>query len=330
MVRAMGQNGSVYLFLTALLLVFSQAPFAADPPHKCDDCAEWNRPREPFKVYGNTYYVGTAGLSALLVTGDAGHILLDAGLSQSAPLIVDNVRKLGFRPEDIKVILVSHGHFDHAGGVHSLQRFTGARVAASASTAQALQRGENTPDDPQFGFGKAFNGFPAVKDVWVRGDRQVVTVGKLSVVAHMIPGHTPGSTAYTWRSCSPSRPKAAPAQSRRSSAESTRAEADENNRCLDMVYADSLTSPSAPGFKYGKRLESFRRSIEKVAALPCDIVLSPHPQFTRVDEKLKQRAAMQGAGADPFIDRNGCRAYAADGMKRLEARILEESKESKP
>ena len=82
-------------------------------------------------------------------------------LSQSAPLIDANIRKLGFKTEDVKLILVSHGHFDHAGGVHALQRFTGAAVWASRSTAQALNRGENTPDDPQFAFGKAFNGFPS-------------------------------------------------------------------------------------------------------------------------------------------------------------------------
>ena len=127
----------------------------------------WNKPREPFRVFGNTYYVGTDGLSALLVTGDGGHILFDGGLSQSAPLIDANIRTLGFKTSDIKLIVVSHGHFDHAGGVHALQRFTGAKVAASKSTAEALQRGENTPDDPQYGFGKQFNGFPAVKRVQV-------------------------------------------------------------------------------------------------------------------------------------------------------------------
>ena len=258
-------------------------------------------PREPFKVYGNTYYVGTAGLTALLVTGEGGHVLLDGGLSQSAPLIVDNIVKLGFKPEDIKLVLVSHGHFDHAGGVHALQRHTGATVAASESTTQALQRGENTPDDPQFGFGKEFNGFPPVKDVKVVRDREVLTVGKTAMTVHLIPGHTPGSTAYTWQSC-------------------------ESGRCLNIVYADSLTSPSAPGFKYGRRLVEFRDSIEKVAALPCDIVLSPHPSFTQVDQKLKKRAALNGKGPDPFIDPNGCRAYAADGLKRLEARIAEEAK----
>ena len=152
--------------LAALLLFsFVQPQFIPDPPHQCDDCATWNKPRDPFRVFGNTYYVGSDGLSALLITGDAGHILLDGGLSQTAPLIHANIRTLGFKTEDIKLIAVSHGHFDHGGGVASLQRFTGATVAASPATAAALRRGENTPDDPQFGFGRAFNGFPVVKTV---------------------------------------------------------------------------------------------------------------------------------------------------------------------
>ncbi len=290
------------LALLLALIVHVQSTFVADPPHQCDDCAAWNKAREPFRVYGNTYYVGTDGLSALLVTGDAGHVLLDAGLSQSAPLIAANIRKLGFQTEDVKLILISHGHFDHAGGVHALQRHTGATVAASESTAEALKRGENTADDPQFGFGRSFNGFPAVNDVKVFRDRELLTLGSIAIKAHLIPGHSPGSTAYTWQSCAAG-----------------------GGHCLNMVYADSLTSPSAPGFKYGKRLIEFRDSIRKVAALPCDIVLSPHPSFTQVDQKLQRRAERNGNGPDPFIDPNGCKAYAADGLKRLEARIAQEA-----
>lgn len=288
--------------LLALVLSVLQAPsLVPDPPHQCGDCPEWNKPREPFQIYGNSYYVGTDGLSAVLVTSPDGHVLLDAGLSQSAPLIDANIRTLGFRTQDIKLILVSHGHFDHGGGVAALQRFTGATVAASASTAEALRRGENTPDDPQFGFGRQFNGFPPVRDVQAAADQQVLRVGNLAITIHLIPGHAPGSAAYTWQSCM-------------------------EGRCLNMVYADSITSGSAPGFTYGPRLETFRRSIEKLAALPCDIIVSPHPFFTQIDEKLKRRAALKGKGPDPFIDPNGCRAYAADGMKRLEARKLQESK----
>jgi metallo-beta-lactamase class B len=292
-----------WLVSLALLLTALQAStLKADPPHQCEDCPAWNKAREPFRVFGNTYYVGTDGLSALLVTGDAGHVLLDTGLSQSAPLIDASIRKLGFKTEDVKLILISHGHFDHAGGTNALQRHTGATVAASASTADAMRRGENTPDDPQYGFGRKFNGFPAVKNVKVVSDQEVLTVGKTAIKVHLIPGHAPGSTAYTWSSC-------------------------EGGKCLNMVYADSVTSPSAPGFKYGDRLESFRKSIEKVAALPCDIVLSPHPQFTQVDQKLKRRAELKGEGPDPFIDTNGCRAYAAAGMKQLEARRAQEAKQ---
>jgi metallo-beta-lactamase class B len=278
----------VVRIVLVLLLTLQLVP---DPPHKCDDCADWNKPRDPFKLFGNSYYVGTDGLSAVLVTGDAGHVLLDGGLSQSAPLIDANIRKLGFKTGDIKLILVSHGHFDHAGGVAALQRFTEATVAASPSTAEALQRGENTPDDPQYGFGKAFNGFPPTPRVRVFRDGEVLAVGKTSITAHLIPGHAPGSTAYAWRSC-------------------------EGTQCRNMVYADSVTSGSAPGFSYGpERLADFRRSIEKVAALPCDIVVSPHPFFTQLFEKQKRGS---------FDDPKGCQAYAADGLKRLEARIAEE------
>ena len=287
--------------LALLLSLFQASTFKADPPHQCEDCPTWNKLRAPFRVYGNTYYVGTDGLSALLITGDAGHVLLDAGLPQSAAVIDANIRTLGFKTEDVKLILISHGHFDHAGGANALQRHTGAIVAASASTADAMRRGENTLDDPQYAFGKAFNGFPAVKNVKVIGDQEVLTVGKTAITVHLIPGHAPGSTAYSWQSC-------------------------ESGKCLNMVYADSLTSGSAPGFKYGSRLDSFQKSIEKVAALPCDIVLSPHPQFTQVDQKLKRRAEMKGSGADPFIDPGGCKAYAAGGMKLLEARRAEEAK----
>jgi metallo-beta-lactamase class B len=272
----------------ALFLALQLVP---DPPHKCDDCAAWNKQRDPFKLFGNSYYVGTGGLSAVLVTGEAGHVLLDAGLSQSAPLIDANIRKLGLKTGDIKLILVSHGHFDHGGGVAALQRFTEATVAASASTAQALQRGENTPDDPQFGYGKQFNGFPPTARVRVFKDGEVLTVGKTAITAHLIPGHAPGSTAYTWRSC-------------------------EGAQCRNMVYADSITSGSAPGFIYGpERLALFRRSIEKIAALPCDIVVSPHPFFTELFEKQKRGS---------FVDPNGCRAYAAAGLKGLEVRIADE------
>lgn len=287
-----------------LLLAFLQTPtFKSDPPHKCDDCDAWNKPREPFKLFGNSYYVGTDGLSAILIVGDNGLILLDGGLEQSAAVIDANIRKLGFKTEDVKLIVNSHGHYDHAGGIAALQRASGATVAASPAGARALQRGENTPDDPQYGFGRAANAYPPVKNVKIIKDNEVLRVGNLAITAVLMPGHTPGSTTWTWRSC-------------------------EGKTCYDMVYADSVSAAVAPGFKYTaepERVNLFRRSISRLAEMPCDIVVSTHPQATNLDGKLKKRAEMKGAGPDPFVD-HGCKALAANALKGLEARIAEEKK----
>jgi metallo-beta-lactamase class B len=288
------------------LLSFTQSStFQSDPPHKCGAaCDEWNIPREPFRLFGNSYYVGTDGLSAILIVGDAGLVLLDGGLEQSAALIDANIRKLGFRTEDVKLIVNSHGHYDHAGGIAALQRASGAIVAASPSGADALQRGENTTDDPQFGFGKADNAFPPVKNVKVIKDGEVLRVGNVAITAVFTPGHTPGSTTWTWQSC-------------------------ESAKCLNMVYADSVSAVAAPGFKFTdspERVNSFRRSISRLGELPCDIVVSTHPQATRLDAKLKMRAARNGAGPDPLVDQ-GCKALAATALKGLDARIAEEKKQ---
>lgn len=314
--------------LLTLLFSFTQAPtFRSDPPHKCSDCDEWNKPREPFKIFGNSYFVGTDGLSAILIAGNQGLILLDGGLEQSAALIDANIRKLGFKTEDVRLIVNSHGHYDHAGGIAALQRASGATVAASPSGADALQRGENTTDDPQYGFGKADNAFPPVKNVKVIKDNEVLTVGNIAITAIFTPGHTPGSTTWTWRSCQPSQPEAASARSRRSSSDTSGAKADEGSQCLNMVYADSISAVAAPGFKFTaepERVSLFRRSISRVAELPCDIVVSTHPSATRLDDKIKKRAALKG-GPDPFVD-HGCKALAATALKGLEARIAEEKK----
>jgi metallo-beta-lactamase class B len=287
-----------------LVLAFQTPTFKPDPPHKCGDCDEWNKPREPFQIFGNAYFVGTHGLSSILITGPQGHILLDGALEQSAALIDANIRKLGFKTEDVKLIVNSHGHYDHAGGIAALQRASGATVAASPSGANALERGENTVDDPQYGFGKEANGFPPVKNVKVIRDGEVLKVGTIAITPHFTPGHTPGSTTWTWQSC-------------------------EGTRCLNLVYADSISAISADGFRFTdspERVTAFRRSISRLAELPCDIVVSTHPAATRLDAKIKQRAEMKGAGPDPFID-HGCKALAATAMKGLEARIAEEKKQ---
>jgi len=185
----------------SLLVSAGQSALRPDRSIKCSSCDEWNVSIEGFKVFGNTYYVGTAGLSALLITSDQGHILLDGGLTQSAPLVAANIVKLGFKVEDIKLILNSHAHYDHAAGIAALQRASGATVVSSASGAEGFALGNAVPDDPQAGFGKAENAFPAVNNVRVVKDKDVVRVGPLAVQMHNTAGHTPGSTTWTWQSC---------------------------------------------------------------------------------------------------------------------------------
>jgi metallo-beta-lactamase class B len=291
------------LAFSMALAAASPRPFVADPPKKCDDCGQWNRPREPFRVFGNTYYVGVHDLSSILITSEEGHILIDGALTQSAPLIDRSIRKLGFRTEDVKLIVNSHAHFDHAGGIAALRRASGATVAASAAGARAIASGMPSLDDPQYALGRAFMSFPPVADVRAVADGETLRVGPLAITAHLTPGHTPGSTTWTWRSC-------------------------EGARCLDVVYADSVTSISAPGFRYlderdgAAPADAFRRSLETIAALPCDILLAPHPGFVAIDDKLEKRRG--GAAENPFVERGACRAYAAEGLRKLDLRLTEE------
>jgi metallo-beta-lactamase class B len=291
------------VFAVAAAAVLSMAqirrPFKSDPPKMCPSCAVWNAPVDPFRVFGNTYYVGTEGLSSVLITSDRGHILLDGALAQSAEQIDAHIRKLGFALKDVKLIVNSHAHYDHAGGIHALQVASGAAVAASASGADALKRGENTADDPQYGFGHDSNEFPRVGKVRVVKDGEALHVGPLAITARLTPGHTPGSTTWTWKSC-------------------------EGARCLDVVYADSLNAISAPGFKYSTdapRVAAFRKSIASVGALPCDIMISVHPDFSHVFEK---RARAAKGEPDAFVDAHACREYAESMQSVLDKRLAEE------
>ena len=123
-------------FLTCLLLAFPAMVEADQHANPCPQCVEWNKGQVPFRIFGNTYYVGPHGLSSVLITSSAGHVLIDGDLPESAPRIVDNIQALGFRLKDVKIIVNSHVHFDHAGGIAELQRRTGARVLASEWSAE--------------------------------------------------------------------------------------------------------------------------------------------------------------------------------------------------
>jgi len=282
-------SGLVLLALCSATLVAQQ--------NQSQQRAEWNQPQKPFKVFGNTYWVGTRGLGAVLVTSDRGHILIDGALPESVPQIRDHIRELGFKLEDVRLLLNTHVHYDHAGGLAELQRITGARAAASASSARVLTSGESGQDDPQYGILPPIGRLQRV-DVVREGE--VVKVGSLLARPHMTPGHTPGGTTWTWKSC-------------------------EGARCLDVVYADSVTPVSADGFKYTSSplVKEFEHTFAALESMRCDILLTPHPAFAQVLEKL---AAREAGKADAFIDPGACKAYAATARKNLAARLATEAK----
>jgi metallo-beta-lactamase class B len=266
---------------------------------ECPSCAEWNAPQKPFRIYGNTYWVGTHGLGSILVTSRQGHVLIDGGLPESAPAILDNIRALGFRVQDVKLILNSHAHFDHAGGIAALQRVSGAQVAASPWSATVLERGASAPGDPQYGLGIPYR--PA-SHVRIFADGDTLHVGPVALVAHLTGGHTPGGTTWTWRSC-------------------------EGARCLNMVYADSQTPVSADDFfftrntTYPSAIADFEHGFSVLEQLPCDVLLTPHPDASQ----LWQRVAARDAGRpDALVDPNACRTYASTARERLKRRIASE------
>jgi metallo-beta-lactamase class B len=303
----------------ALAATAARAPHdggAASPsidttPIVCDSCEEWNQPQIPFRLFGNSWYVGVKGLSAVLIETRAGLIEIDGGLPQSAALIADNLHALGKRLSDVKWILISHAHYDHVGGVAALARMSGARVAASPRAAAALRLGTVENDDPQAGSGDQMR-FPPVSQVVELRDDATIRLGGTTVTIHHTPGHTPGGASWTWRSC-------------------------EGRRCVNMVYADSLNPVSAPGFNFSAipaRLRQFESSISTVRGLPCDILISAHPSFSNLFEKQAARerqrprpgprASADEAG-DPMIDPEACRRYADEASSKLDKRVREET-----
>jgi metallo-beta-lactamase class B len=260
--------------------------------HTFDD---WNKPVDPFQIYGNSYYVGMAGLSSVLVTSPQGHVLIDGGFPDSAPLIAAGIRKLGFRLRDVKLILSSHDHWDHAGGIAELQRLTGAAVVASPSTAAALKRGGMDEDDPQF---EGNTPYPKVSEVRTVRDGEVVKLGPLAMTALYTPGHTAGGTSWTWRSC-------------------------EHGSCASIVFADSINPVASDGYKFNghplvqKQYEQSYAALEQVS---CDIVVSGHPDFTGMWDKLKS------GKQHPLLDGGeGCKAYVKQSRDKLNLRLAEEA-----
>jgi len=260
---------------------------------------DWDEPQEPFTIYGNVHYVGPHGISSVLVTSPQGHILIDGATEKSPQAIVAHIRQLGFKVEDIKYIVTSHAHGDHAGGIAALQRLSGATVIGSINSVPVLASGKPDKADPQFG------GVPdmaPIRHTRLVKDGDVVAVGPLALTAHETPGHTRGGLSWTWQAA-------------------------ENGRTVNMVFADSLNAVGAKGFRYGgdprypQARADLQASIAKVAGFKCDVLISAHPEGSDLWERKAKEASL---GHAAFIDTDACRDYAGKAKARLAKRLAEE------
>ncbi|MGW8391971.1 SMB-1 family subclass B3 metallo-beta-lactamase [Pseudoduganella sp. HUAS MS19] len=259
---------------------------------------DWSAPQQPFTIYGNTHYVGTAGISAILVTSPKGHFLVDGTTAKGADVVAANIRTLGYKLEDVKYILSSHSHEDHAGGVSALQKLTGASVLAGSANVETMRTGVSPKIDPQFGSLSNFAGSANVRAI---KNGEVIKLGPLAVTAHSTPGHTAGGTTWSWQSC-------------------------EAGKCKNVVFVDSLTAVSADSYRFTNHPEvvaQLRSSFNTVDSLACDIAIAAHPEVNDLWGR-QQRAAKEGSAA--YVDTKGCQNIVEGGRKRLETRLASEKR----
>lgn len=240
------------------------------------DTSTWNLPFEPFRVAGPIHYVGTSELAAYLIQTPQGHILIDGGLPESAPLIERSIRQLGLKVEDVEILLTTQAHFDHVGSLAALQKASGGKVMIMAGDAALVEAGGRG----DFLFGDTLP-FPAVKVDRVLRDGDTVALGGISLTARLTPGHTKGCTTWT-------------------------TEIVEDGRRLSVLFAGSTSVnpgtvlPSMPS--YPAVGADYERAFAVQASLRPDVWLAAHAgQFGLVAKRAKQMA-----GADnPFIDPAG-------------------------
>lgn len=269
----------------------------------CKEWDDWDKPAPPVHILGGTWLVGTCGISSILIAGPKGHFLIDSGTEKGAQVVLANLRRIGANPRDVRYILASHEHFDHVGGHAALVAATGAKVVSSERAAAVMRTGRVALDDPQ-----ADEGHPPMTPVTV--DR-IVADGEALVlasdpattqdrpVAHATPGHTAGALSWTWTACAlPGEPPA----------------------CRRIAYVDSLSAVSSDAYRFTDHpvwVSRFRRSFATVAALPCDILLTPHPSGSNLLTRLR---------ANNLEQRGQCRDYAARQNAALDKRLASEGK----
>ena len=257
--------------------------------------AAMNQPQKPFHIIGDIYYVGASDVTSYLIVTPKGDILLDSGFAETVPQVEKNIAALGFKLADVKILINSHAHFDHAGGLAELKRATHATLEVSAADAAIMARGGQ--GDP--GYGDRFHYEPVQADKLLK-DGDKVELGGVSLTAHLTPGHTPGCTTWTMK-------------------------VEEGGRPYDVLFLCSVT---APGYqlvgnpRYPDIAADFTRSFAILRALPCDVFLGAHGGYYDLQGKYARLEHREPG--NPFIDPKGYRAYLDKAEQAFEQELAEQ------
>jgi metallo-beta-lactamase class B len=271
----------------------------ATPPSQRMDTSHWNDYEAPFRLAGPIYFVGTTNLAAFLIHTPQGHILIDGGMPSTAPVIEKSIRELGFKPEDIRLLLTTQAHFDHVGSHAHFKKLSGAMAQAMEGDAQLLRDGGKS--DYLFSGNADFH-FPPVPVDRVLKDGDIVTLGGVRLVARKTPGHTPGSATYEM-------------------------DINEGGRIYKVVFAASTSvnpgtrfvkNPSYPGI-----LEDYRKAFAVLESLQPDIWVSGHSDFFDLQAKRKKISKDNPAAA--FVDPNGYKQMISSKKKAFEDYVAKES-----
>lgn len=276
------------LLLLAGALACALPAIAAEPlpqTHGYPTPDSWRQPVEPFAIAANTWYIGTEGLTALLVKTDAGAVLVDGGLAPAADMLLQHMAALGVEPGELKYILHSHAHADHAGPLAAVRRTTGAALVSNAESAVLLARGGS--DDVHYGDRILF---PPVQADRLVQDGEAIRLGGIEFTAHFTPAHTPGSLSWTWTD----RRDGAP---------------------LRIAYVDSVSAPDyrlLDNPRYPRIVEDYRAGFAAIRALPCDLLVAPHPGGV---------GWAPGAAGDRHPEPMTCRELADTAEAKLDVQI---------
>jgi len=259
--------------------------------------ADWTEPFPAFRIAGNLYYVGSKGLANYLIATPQGHILINSDLEANVPLIRASVEKLGFKFGDIKILLISHAHWDHDAGSAAIKTQTGAAYMVMDADVPVVESGGKT--DFQYGNDTSTQYQPTKVDR-VLHDGDTVRLGNAELVAHLTPGHTRGCTTWTLK-------------------------VDEGGRTYDAVI---VGSPNVnPGYKlvgnaaYPTIAEDYERTFRVLKALRCDIFLGAHGDYFGLVDKYRR---FVNGSTSAFVDSPGYKAYVQQREQAFQSELAKQ------